>query len=790
MTPYQPFLIAPFGTGLDTDKAPWLLPQDAFSNIVNGHIHHGVVEKRQGYTKQADLVHQDQTNWKISNVSVGATATVTVVGTTGLTNGDTVEIRNVLGMTQLNGNQYIVANLAGTTFDLSGVDSTGFTAYGSVGDVMLIPGDRVMGLERYITATNVKEVIAFDQTRACKFNPTTVQYDPLDSADIMNAGTANTDYIWAANWASTASSAEQTLYRMYFTNGRGVSGSLNGIRFYAGGTETTEFRPVINAHLGGTIINGCKLLFPYRERLVLLHTIEGANTYPQRVRWSQIQNPAGATAWDDAIPGRGGFNDCPTGDQIISAQFVQDILVVFFTDSVWTLRPQPNPAKPFRWDKVNDIRSCDGKMTTEQFDRYVLSMGIRGITATSGIETQRVDERIEDFVTDEINDAQFDKVFAKRSYAHRRLWMLYPKDSSTEANAALIYDEESSAYSKYSIALNVLGYGGAELDSAIDNFGDKTINDFNETLKDFFYDKGSEIFLGGNRSGEVFKLEQAGGDEEDNFSATIIDVTQANPGVVTMTADVGISDGDIITISDIAVGSMVELNDRQFTVASKSGNTFALSGEETSGFAAYVAASGGTVGNEPSTSISFELLTAAWNPWMTEGKQAQLGYVDLFVESHPCTKLTAQFFKDNDFDFYKESTINLLPNLVERGSVTGVTQANPGQVTSEGHGLSDNDTVFMYGVEGMDQANGGPYTVTVVDGNNFTIGVDTSNFGVYTNFGVVTELPYQSSKAWKRIYAGGTGYQHKIKFTSAGANRPLCINAFIPWFKPRAVRPI
>ena len=48
-------------------------------------------------------------------------------------NGDLVTISGVVGMTQLNGNTYTVANKATDTFELSGINSTGFTAYVSGG---------------------------------------------------------------------------------------------------------------------------------------------------------------------------------------------------------------------------------------------------------------------------------------------------------------------------------------------------------------------------------------------------------------------------------------------------------------------------------------------------------------------------------------------------------------------------------------------------------------------------------------------------------------------------------
>lgn len=72
--------------------------------------------------------------------------------------------------------------------------------------------------------------------------------------------------------------------------------------------------------------------------------------------------------------------------------------------------------------------------------------------------------------------------------------------------------------------------------------------------------------------------------------------------------------------------------------------------------------------------------------------------------------------------------------------ITAITKANPGVVTTNiNHGLTTGqNNVFIAGVLGMTAANGGPYTVTVVSPNQFSFGVNTSGFGVYTSGGVVT----------------------------------------------------
>lgn len=72
-------------------------------------------------------------------------------------------------------------------------------------------------------------------------------------------------------------------------------------------------------------------------------------------------------------------------------------------------------------------------------------------------------------------------------------------------------------------------------------------------------------------------------------SASITNITNANPGVVTTGAAHGFSNGDKIWIKDVV--GMTQVNNTLFTIAGASGSTFNL-GVDTSGYSAYT--SGGT----------------------------------------------------------------------------------------------------------------------------------------------------------------------------------------------------
>jgi len=71
----------------------------------------------------------------ISAITRADPGVVTCTGTHGLVDGDLVEITSIVGMTQLNGRRFTVANKASTTFELRGEDTTNYTAWSSAGTV-------------------------------------------------------------------------------------------------------------------------------------------------------------------------------------------------------------------------------------------------------------------------------------------------------------------------------------------------------------------------------------------------------------------------------------------------------------------------------------------------------------------------------------------------------------------------------------------------------------------------------------------------------------------------------
>lgn len=96
-----------------------------------------------------------------------------------------------------------------------------------------------------------------------------------------------------------------------------------------------------------------------------------------------------------------------------------------------------------------------------------------------------------------------------------------------------------------------------------------------------------------------------------------------------------------------------------------------------------------------------------------------------------------------NYQFREGSVMVYIPKFYYRmhtwGAITGITKANPAEVTQTAHGYVNGDIIFIANVGGMTQVNNGVYAVTKTSDNTYTIGVDSSAYGAYTSGGVATK---------------------------------------------------
>jgi hypothetical protein len=97
-------------------------------------------------------------------------------------------------------------------------------------------------------------------------------------------------------------------------------------------------------------------------------------------------------------------------------------------------------------------------------------------------------------------------------------------------------------------------------------------------------------------------------------------------------------------------------------------------------------------------------------------------------------------------------------------TITAVTKANPGVITSNSHGFSDGDEIYIENVGGMTELNGRNYIVANATTNTFTlkdlfgVNINTTSFTTYTSGGTADKIyqistPYVEADLFQLRYA-------------------------------------
>lgn len=246
--------------------------------------------------------------------------------------------------------------------------------------------------------------------------------------------------------------------------------------------------------------------------------------------------------------------------------------------------------------------------------------------------------------------------------------------------------------------------------------------------------------------------------------------TQASQVVVTSNSH-GFNDGDEVYF--LAVGGMTELNGNFYIVSDSAANTFKLKDIDgnyisSSGFGAYT--SGGTVARV------YEITTPYVEADLFELKYAQTADVMYIV--HPMyapRKLTRTAHASWTLTTYTRTNDKF---IAAAKNITGITQANPGVVTSVAHGYDTGDRVLIESVGGMTQLNGNSYYAVKITDDTYSlttlagVAVNTSSYGAYTTGGTSKLEKYPGAVGFYggRLFMGGSDGDPDTLFGSRGPN--------------------
>lgn len=736
---YDRFMIAPISTGLETDIKPWLLPDDAYANLVNAYVFRGRIRKRFG----SYLMGSDPADPQLSRLRMTLVpAVLTVTTFSNIVVGQQFSIdADIFTVTSIS---FPVALLTTSAVTATLISANQVTFSAIAGTVYWYPGLPVMGITNYETGSiNDEPTYAFDTQFAYQF--TAGAWERLGTAVWTGD---NSQFFWTDTWHGNTA-AENILFVTNFN-------TPDRTKYWTGSTWV-DFMPVLNTT---SRLLTARVIVNFKNRLLYFNTVEdqegvnigttdpatgnfgpsvapggvyeigqsfviGSTTFTvisdtpgaqpmakdgtqnvdvssgtfdvstgtvtitgngynadedvfflsnsglnpsnffSRCRFSQNGSPISGSAWRDDVPGRGGFVEASTQEQIVTVEFIKDRLIVFFERSTWELAWTGNDVYPFQFLKINTELGCESTFSVVPFDKVTLAVGNVGIHACNGSNVERIDQKIPQAVFDIHNDnGGVYRVAGIRDYYVEMVYWTFPSvDRSTDypfTNRVLVFNYATGSWAFNEDSITAFGY--------YQNQANITWSTSTETWAEAISVWGSGVLqarfrqvIAGNQQGFVFVIEP---NLARNAAAlSITNISQA-ANVVTITAiNHNLQANEWIAIENAQ--GMTDLNDIIYQVYEVlTSDTFTV----LSTIAAGTYTGGGTIARVSNINI----LTKPYNFYVDKGRNSYIAKVDFLVDKTSDGEVTVDYFPSY-------STISLLDDGSATGALlgSGVLETSP-----------------------------------------------------------------------------------------------------------------
>jgi hypothetical protein len=673
--------------GLITDAKAWQIPEDAFARLNNAYVSKGIVRKRFGSELMGGSALSsilDQLNSRL-RVSLGSTdgagaASGTAPGSI-FRDGQQFSIGSEIFTVVEYGTPGTMISTGGSSTTKTFNTTTGayvFAGASPSATIYYYPSLPVMGLTYYEEnkVTN-NTTYAFDPQFIYRFNGNSWDRDGAITLQGNNA-----QFFWATNWTGIS----DDLIALFVTNFNATVGTPaagDDPMYVYKNSAWAEFRPVfeVKANLPDGYVQSAKIIIPFKDRLLLLNTIErdvtaGTNSeHVNRCRFSHNGTPfpadvpdnvaaAVSNAWLEGsqtwtIGGTtkksdgAGFIDAPTEEEIEAAEFIKDRLIVYFERSTWELAYTGNQIQPFVWQKINTELGSKSLRSPVPFDKAIFAIGRTEIHGCSGANVTKINEAISDQVFELRNASEgLSRICGIREYFDELVYWSFP---SVNAN------EFSQTYPDKVLIYNYIGDSWATADDCITAFGyyeEQQATSWESTeLKweecNFMWDSGTKQtkyrhIIAGNQQGFVFMCDSEISTNEAVLSVTNIEYVGADLRMTII--DHTLNDGDYLRLIDMdgvtLTGSGIY---KVFVVDS---DTLFIPG---------VTMTGTYEGGGRAARVSqIDILSKQWNFYVDKGKNFYLAKIDFAVLKTDAGEVT--------IDYYPSAS---QLSMIESGQATG-----------------------------------------------------------------------------------------------------------------------
>ena len=693
---FDRFLIAPFNSGLQADMKPFLIPEDAFAQLLNAYVFRGRVRKRfggrlMGMGWDGPITEPLFSRFRIQVGTIGAP--VSPVPGVIFKIGQMFSAGDQIFTVYQNGAMLHTGVGTGTFDTTTGAFALAGTGLAGGTPIWFYPAEPVMGLCNYESGPiNDQPSYGFDTQFAYLFAGGFWQRSGLLEFNAAN----NIKFVWTDNWRGVSPGGLPTLFVTNFSFTVPVPAATDDPIWYtvdgtnwtaATGANAFYFLPSGGAMQTGAFVSTARIIVAFKNRLLLLNTVEndgsappGVNTqYANRCRYSFIGSPFARNAWYEPnqtdssggvvnrnnIAGGAGFVDATTEEQIVSAEFIKDRLIVFFERSTWELAYTGSQVLPFVWQKINTELGSEGQFSTVPFDKVILTMGTTGVHSCTGANVERIDTKIPDEVfTIDQKSLGVQRVAGVRDYYTELVYWTFPSTTSESfvpnTNTYSVFPTEVLVYNyrNYSWALNAdcitaWGYFEQQNETSLGMTWASTTLTWEEA--NFSWSGGGTLqtnfrqVIAGNQQGYVFIV-----DSDVDRNARVMQITN----MVQSGSDVELTivdhtlvasdypddpvDGDYIIIENAQGITLV--NDRYPTNTSLIFPVLEVIDLDTILIPDATLTGTYTGGGTASRVSNIAIRSKQWNPYLGDATNIYLARIDFGVEKTSDGQITVDYF--------------------------------------------------------------------------------------------------------------------------------------------------
>ena len=669
---YRPHYIASYenDSGLNTYYEPFLIPEKAFPIIEDAFVWRGRVKRRPGY-KLIGRLRRTQTFTLPAADGTGTYTKLDVLSS----------IRGAQPYAQLQPNfQTITIDLGGPDVSIYKDDGLGAITYVSgtytitSGTINYITGKLVLNfsvnppaattvqiasfyfptlpvmglLTRETPATNDEIMFAFDTVYAYTYNYSTLLFEEVASSAPTTWTGTDSDFFWGTNyWNLTATNT-----RLFW-----VTNNVDRIRYYNDTAWVTPDLYTTSAASANYQIRSALLIVAYKNRLLFLNTKEteaGVSiNYNQRIRWSQIGDPTASDAWYSDVVGKGGFIDIPTSENIVSCEFVKDVLLIKCERSSWKLTYLGNPNFPFAPERVNSELGCESTFSLVPFDRGVFAVSNFGITTDDSVNVSRIDQVIPRSVFQvSTDDNGLKRIHGVRDYYQEVVYWTYPSIEYNPIfpNQLFVYNYVNQTWAIWNDSYTCFGYFQYQDDLTWAKLPYETWTEWTDPWNSATGEALFPYVSAGNNQGFIVRMED--GLKNDPFlqinsfnlatDPTHITVYQHNLGQSAINPKYSF----VIVNGILGDSQYTALNGNTYLANVVDANTITL--EDALGNDVYITAGtylgGGTL--QPLNNIN--VWTKVFAPFYDQGNQARVGYIDYLLDKTDKGQISVDFYIDEN----------------------------------------------------------------------------------------------------------------------------------------------